>query len=133
MKNLNFTKQKKLNLPQMNSVLNRWAISLSLVKVSQDIVDGDKVEIFETISLRGIWQPLNSEQLQSKSEGQRSWEWVLLYVAINEVNQFQSLSKCLSTGDKVFYEQKHYKVISVKNYGLYGYAEYELCRDYENE
>ena len=130
MKNLNFIKQKRLNLPQMNSAINRWAVSLSLVKVSQDIVDGDKVEISETIDLQGVWQPLNGEQLQSKPEGQRSWEWVLLHVQIKDLNPTKVT---LSTGDKVLYEQKYYKVMSVKDYGLYGYAEYELCRDYENE
>ena len=114
----------------MNSAINRWAVSLSLVKVSQDIVDGDKVEISETIDLQGVWQPLNGEQLQSKPEGQRSWEWVLLHVQIKDLNPTKVT---LSTGDKVLYEQKYYKVMSVKDYGLYGYAEYELCRDYENE
>ena len=71
----------------------------------------------------GVWQPLRTEQLMSKPEGQRSWEWVWIHAKSGELN--------LQTADKVIFNSKRYKVMGVKDYSLNGFVEYELVKDYQ--
>ena len=96
---------------------------LTLVKITQDIIEGEKATTEEKINFLGVWQPLRDEQLQFKPEGQRSWEWVWIHAKSGNLN--------LSTQDKIIFQNKRFKVMSVKDYSLNGYIEYELVRDYE--
>lgn len=129
MQKLNFQKVKNLKalsgMPQLDCALTGWEIPLTLVRVYQDIVEGDLVTRGEKIDFKGCWQPLKDEALQFKPEGQRSWEWIWIHS--------KSGPLALETGDKVIFFQKRYKVMSVKDYSLNGFIEYQLVRDYEEE
>ena len=121
---LNFAKNRTLsNMPQMRNTLSGWEVPLTLIKITQSIVDGDAVKTEKRIDFMGVFQPLRDEQLQSKPEGQRSWEWVWIHAKAGTLN--------LKTQDKVYFNSKNYKVMSVKDYSLNGFIEYELVRDYE--
>ena len=125
---LNFNKNRTLsqinfNFPQMSSTLTGWEVPLTLVKITQSIVEGDSVKTETEINFMGVWQPLRDEQLQFKPEGQRSWEWVWIHAKSGTLN--------LKTQDKILFNSKRYKVMSVKDYSLNGFIEYELVRDYE--
>ena len=109
-------------MPQMNTTLNGWEVPLTLVKVSQRIVDGDLTTTEQAINFKGVWQPLRDEQLELKPEGQRSWEWIWIHTQASELN--------LNTADKVIFNNKRYKVMEKKDYSLNSYVEYQLCRDY---
>lgn len=128
MAGLNFQKIKTLSglsgMPQMNNTLNGWEVPLTLVKVIQNVVEGDLVTTELKINFKGVWQPLKDEALELKPEGQRSWEWVWIHARASELN--------LETGDKVIFNNKRYKVTSKKDYTLNAYVEYQLCRDYVN-
>lgn len=128
MQKLNFQKQKNLKtlsgMPQLDSALTGWEIPLTLVRVYQDIVEGDLVAREEKIDFMGVWQPLKSEELQFKPEGQRSWEWVWIHAKAGTLN--------LQTADKVIFNNKRYKVMAVKDYSLNGFIEYNLIRDFES-
>lgn len=128
MAGLNFQKVKTLSglsgMPQMNNTLNGWEVPLTLVKVIQNVVDGDLVTTELKINFKGVWQPLKDEALELKPEGQRSWEWVWIHARASELN--------LETGDKVIFNNKRYKVTSKKDYTLNAFVEYQLCRDYVN-
>ena len=89
----------------------------------QDIVEGDLVTTEQKISFVGVWQPLKDEDLQFKPEGQRSWEWIWIHAKSGTLN--------LQTADKVVFNNKRYKVMSVKDYSLNGFIEYQLVRDFE--
>ena len=122
---LNFGKNRTLTkMPQMRNTLNGWEVPISLVKITQSISEGVSTLTEENISFMGVWQPLRAEQLQSKPEGQRSWEWVWIHAKSGELN--------LQTADKVIFNNKRFKVMNVKDYSLNGFIEYELVRDYQD-
>ena len=113
----------KSGMPQMANTLNGWEVPLLLIKVTQNVVDGDLVTTEQSINFQGVWQPLKDEALELKPEGQRSWEWIWIHAKSSELN--------LETADKVKFKNKRYKVMNKKDYGLNGFVEYQLCRDYE--
>lgn len=129
MQKLNFQKQKNLKalsgMPQMSATLSGWEVPLTLVRVFQDIDEGDKVTRTQKIDFMGCWQPLKDEDLQFKPEGQRSWQWVWIHAKSGTLN--------LETGDKVIFNEKRFKVMAVKDYSLNGFIEYQLVHDYEEE
>lgn len=121
----NFNRHRTLQtgLPQMSNTLNGWEIPLTLTKVVQKIVNGDRVTTEEKINFQGVFQPLRDEQLQYKPEGERSWQWCWIHAKAGTLN--------LKTQDKIIFENNKYKVMSVKDYSLYGYIEYQVVKDYE--
>ena len=108
-------------LPNMSSTLNGWEVPITLEIIRQNISGGDLVVTNKKINFKGVWQPLRMEQLQFKPESQRSWSWYWLHTKTN---------LRLNTADKVYFKNIRYKVMSVKDYGIYGYYEYELVEDY---
>lgn len=128
---LNFSQNRTLSsllksgMPQMGNTLNGWEVPITLVRVVQNVVEGELVTTETTINFMGVWQPLSSERLELKPEGQRSWEWVWIHAKSSDLN--------LETADKVIFNNRRYKVMSKKDYGLNSFVEYELVRDYESE
>lgn len=122
---MNFNKNRSLRggLPQMANTLNGWEVPLTLKRIKQSIVDGDSVKTEETINFQGVFQPLRDDQLQFKPEGQRSWSWYWIHAKAGTLN--------LQTQDKIEFQGIHYKVMSVKDYSLYGFIEYQVILDYE--
>lgn len=126
---LNFPKNRSISsiaksgMPQMDTTLYGWEVPLTLVKVVQSVVEGDLVTTETQINFKGVWQPLRDEQLELKPEGQRSWEWILIHAVASQLN--------LETASKVIFNNKRYKVMQKKDYGLNSFVEYQLCRDYE--
>lgn len=111
-------------MPNMANTLTGWEVPLTLIKVFQDIDEGDLVYRDKEYKFMGVWQPLRDEQLELKPEGQRSWEWIWIHAKSGELN--------LETADKVYFNKKFYKVETKKDYGLNGFVEYHLCRDFES-
>ena len=128
MQKLNFQKAQNLKalsgMPQMQTTLTGWEVPLTLVKVIQDIVDGDAVFTEQEINFLGCFQPLKDEELQFKPEGQRSWSWYWIHAKAGTLN--------LQTADKITFNNKRYKVMSVKDYSLNGFIEYQIIRDFES-
>ena len=123
----NFNKNRSLltGFPQMANTLNGWEVPISIIKITQSIVDGDVVKGEEQIDFMGVWQPLRDEELQSKPEGQRSWEWYWIHAKSGALN--------LQTQDKIKFQGKRFKVMAVKDYSLNGFVEYHIVRDYEEK
>lgn len=127
---LNFLKNRSLSgmaksgMPQMRDTLTGWEVPLTLVKITQDIVEGDLVATETPIKFMGVWQPLSAEQLNLLPEGQRSWENVWIHAKSSQLN--------LETASKVIFNNKRYKITQKKDYGLNGFVEYMLIRDFEN-
>lgn len=126
---LNFPKNRSISsiaksgMPQMDTTLYGWEVPLTLVKIVQNVVEGDLQTIQTTINFKGVWQPLSAEQLNLLPEGQRSWENVWIHCKASQLN--------LETASKVIFNGKRYKITQKKDYGLNGYVEYMLIRDYE--
>lgn len=121
----NFEKNRSLKngMPNMTNTLNGWEIPLTIIKITQSIVDGDVVYGEQKLNFMGVWQPLRDEELQFKPEGQRSWEWYWIHAKSGAVN--------LQTQDKFIFQNKRYKVMAIKDYSLNGFIEYQVVRDYE--
>lgn len=122
-RNKSLANMVKSGMPQMDTTLAGWEVPLTLVKITQNIIDGDLVTSEKTFKFQGVWQPLRDEALELKPEGQRSWEWIWIHAKATQLN--------LETADKVIFNSKRYKVMQKKDYGLNSFVEYQLCRDYE--
>ena len=107
----------------MNTTLIGWEVPIELIKITQDVIEGDLVTSEQTFKFLGVWQPLSAEQLQLLPEGQRSWEICWLHCKSSSLN--------LETGDKVRFKNKRYKITQKKDYGLNSFVEYMLTRDFE--
>lgn len=129
MQKLNFNKAKNLKalsgMPQMGMTLNGWEVPLTLVKVFQDIVEGDLVTTEQEISFMGVIQPFNAERLQSLPEGWRSWQWWWIHCKAGSLN--------LNTADKIIYNGRRYKIMAVKDYSANSFIEYEIILDYQDK
>lgn len=113
----------KSGMPQMASTLNGWEVPLVLIKITQNVVEGELVVSQQTFKFMGVWQPFSYQQLALLPEGQRDWShyWVHTQTAIE-----------LNTADKFIFDNKRYKVIERKDYNLNGYYEYHVILDYED-
>lgn len=114
---------KLSGMPRMKSAFAGWMQSISLNKVTQSIVDGLVVEKISNICFKGVIQPFSAQQLILKPEGERSWQWLKIH----------SVTGCLDlkTNDKIQYNGIKYKVMSIWDYSLNGFVEYDVVRDYE--
>lgn len=123
-RNRNISNMVSSGMPQMRDTLNGWEVPLTLVKVTQNVIDGELSTTETKINFQGVWQPLRSELLELKPEGQRSWEWIWIHAKSSQLN--------LETADKVVFNYRQYKVMEKKDYGLNGFVEYQLVRDFES-
>lgn len=121
--NFNQNRSLKNGMPNMAQTLTGWEVPLVLEKITQSIVDGDRVTTTKKINFLGVFQPLRDEELQFKPEGERSWEWYWIHAKSGTLN--------LKTQDKIIFQNKRYKVMSIKDYSLNGFIEYQIIRDYE--
>lgn len=121
---LNFNTNRALNgqFPQMGEVLDGWEVPLTLIKVTQSIVDGEVAFNETKTQFMGVLQPLRTEDLISKPEGQRSWDYYWIHT--KDTLPFQ-------TADKIEYSNVRYKITAIKNYGLNGFTELEVILDYQ--
>lgn len=79
------------------------------------------VETTVPITFQGVIQPYNSRQLLIKPEGQRAWTWFTLHA---------DPTLTLQVDDVVLYKGIQTRVMTRKDYVLYGYVEYELVQDW---
>lgn len=122
---LNFNRNRTLNsvLPQMNKPIQSWSVPITLIRISQQLDEGDLKTAEQEITFKGTVQPLSDERLKFYDIGLRSWRWLWIHCVAGSLN--------LQTGDKIKFEGVRYKVMAVKDYSLYSYCEYELCEDYQ--
>lgn len=121
---MNFNTDRSLTgqFPQMGEVLDGWEVPLTLIKVTQSIVDGEVAFNETKTQFMGVLQPLRTEDLISKPEGQRSWDYYWIHT--KDTLPFQ-------TADKIEYSNVRYKITAIKNYGLNGFTELEVILDYQ--
>ena len=123
-RNRNLTGLYKSGQPQMNTTLQGWQNKITLIRITQNVVEGDLVATETQITFQGVIQPLSAEQLALRPEGQRSFEHLWIHAVASQLN--------LETADKVKFNNKIYKIIQKKDYGLNSFVEYMLIRDYES-
>jgi hypothetical protein len=104
--------------------LSGWQSVITLVKITQTNTSGVITNNETEYSFKGTVQPLSTDQIQLKPEGQRSFEWLQVHCYAGDLD--------LATNDRVVYADRRYKVQGVRDYSLNGYIEYHLIQDYQS-
>lgn len=109
-------------MPQVDGALSGWQNSLSLVVISETVVNGFPTQTESVINFEGVIQPLDPESVKLKPEGQRSWQWLQIHMTAGSTE--------LKPSDKIRYNGTDYKVMGKKDYGLNGYFEYHAVNEF---
>lgn len=111
-------------MPKMKMAIRGWTRPIILQRIDQSIIKGDTFINKTNISFTGTFQPLKTEEVQLKSEGQRSWDWFDIHSFSGDLN--------LKNNDRIEIDDVEYKVMGKKDYSLNGYIEYHIIRDYQS-
>lgn len=118
------TKLSELSgMPKMQTALQGWEVAIYADYIKQEWVNGEVVEIKKTEKIIGTRQPLKSEEVELKPEGQRNWSWYQLHT--------DSAYKRLEVQQVVNIKGEDYRVMAVKDYSLNGFYEYHVIKDYQ--
>ncbi len=105
---------KKINqisgMPQISAAFAGWETSITLVKITQTIVEGFVQDAETEVTFKGVIQPLMPKAIALKPEGQRDWGWLMIHCFTGALN--------LSTNDKIIYNSQRYKVMAIRDYTL---------------
>jgi hypothetical protein len=116
-------KQTSSGMPQISAAFAGWMTKITLLKHTEQVVDGF-VKIQQIpICFSGTIQPLSNRAIALKPEGQRSWTWLQIHCFATEIE--------LIPGDRLTWNGDIYKVMELKDYSLNGYIEYQLTRDFQ--
>lgn len=108
-------------VPDVSGALKDWFQPMIFTRVVKSIVDFQNVEVATPINFQGIIQVLSPRKLLFKPEGQRAWTWLWLHA---------DPVLTLQVDEVVSYLGVQTRVMSRKDYSIYGYVEYELVQDW---
>lgn len=108
-------------VPDVSGALQDWFQPMTFGRVTKTVSGFQVVETELQTSFQGVIQPLTSRQLLLKPEGQRAWTWFQLHAE-------PVLS--LNVDEVVIWLGKQTRVMARKDYGIYGYVEYDLVQDW---
>lgn len=108
-------------VPDVSGAMQDWFQPMVFGRVVKTTVDFQVVETEVDINFQGVIQPYNPRQLLLKPEGQRAWTWLTLHAD-------PVLS--LDVDEVVKYLGVQTRVMSRKDYTIYGYVMYELVQDW---
>ena len=109
-------------MPQIGAAFQGWQKPITVIKVTQEIVDGLVIDSEEEVTFQGTIQPLSAEDLALKPDVLRSWRWLMIHAFAGSLN-LQSNSKIKWNGEK-------YKVMGIFDYSLNNFIYYHLIEDY---
>lgn len=112
---------KSGTVPDVSGALQDYFQNMTFSKVTKTITGFQVSETDDPINFRGVIQPFTDRALSLRPEGQRAWSWFLVYAD-------PSLS--LNVDDVVMWREKQTRVMSRKDFELYGYVEYHLVQDW---
>lgn len=112
---------KSGTVPDVSGALQDYYQPMTFEPLVKTVTGFQAVEQGEPINFRGMIQPFTDRQLYLKPEGQRAWTWFLLYT---------DPVLTLQVDDVVLYKGIQTRVMSRKDFALYGYVEYHLVQDW---
>lgn len=112
---------KSGDVPDVSGALQSYYQSITFEPVTKTVTGFQVVEQGAPINFRGTIQPLSERALQLKPEGQRAWTWFLMH---------SDPVLTLQVDDVVMWRGTPTRVMSRKDYGLYGFVEYSLVQDW---
>lgn len=111
-------------LPNVAGAMRSWFQPLVFTQVEKTVVNYKNVETVTSLNFLGVWQPFTAQQLEMKPEGQRMWKWFMLHA---------EPTLALIPDEIVYYQDVRYRVMEKNDYQRYGYIEYHLVEDYEDD
>lgn len=111
-------------MPQMNAAFAGWMSKITIIVITQVIVDGFPVDTEEKVFFQGVVQPLSPRQIELKPEGERSWTWLQIHCLAGSLN--------LEPNNKIIFNGKRYKIMANNDYSLDNYMEYHAILDYQD-
>src|ERR1017187_8759187 len=106
---------KSGTVPDVSGAMQDYFQAMTFTPLVKTVSGFQVVETATPTTFQGVIQPFTERQLQLKPEGQRAWTWLWLFadpVLILEVD------------DVVLYNGVQTRVMSQKDFSLYGYIEY---------
>ncbi len=108
-------------VPDVSGAILDWFQAMTFTVIAKSISAFQVVETPTVVNFRGVIQPLSGRQIMMKPEGQREWDWLLLY---------SDTALQLNIDDVVTYIGVQYRVMAKKDFSLYGYMDYHIVEDY---
>jgi hypothetical protein len=107
--------------PNVKDVVKSWSVQMSAQFVKKTIKDRVLTETRQNIKFRGVpLQPLRSQELRLRSEGERAWRYFALYCDFN-----------FNIDDIIIMNKTPYRITKKDDWSCCGYCKYELTEDYE--
>lgn len=112
-----------LDVPNMRETLSGWMRPLALSRVTTEIVNYRAEQIERPLAAYGNDQPLSPQQLSLKPEGQRAWEWRVIWTTTDLK---------LKPDDVILRKRTRYRVMGATDWEDSGFFRYEVVNDYAN-
>lgn len=106
-------------VPDVEGALRDLFQPMYFDRVKKNVSGFQVFETMDRIDFRGVVQPLTDRKLLLKPEGQRAWSWFMLH---------SDPSLKLDVDDVVYFLGVQTRIMSLKDYRLYGYVEYHLVQ-----
>ena len=112
------------NMPKVGSQsIALFQDSLTLIKVTQTMVEGDVQKTETNYPFYGSIQPLQGRALELKPEGSRVWGWWQIHCLDSPNN--------MDVNDIIQWQGKKFKIMEKTPYDLNGYVEYHVVEKYK--
>lgn len=109
------------SIPNLGTAMLDWFQYLTFEQIVKTTTAFQVVETTVPINFWGLIQPFTERQLQFLPEGQRAWTWLLMHAQ----PQLE-----LNVDDVCLFLGVQTRVMTRRNYTLYGYSEFRLCQDW---
>lgn len=112
-------------LPNLSDALDGLMQPVTAELVEKTIVNGRIQEIVQkTVYTQAVKQPFTARQLSIRPEGERAWPWFTVHIKTNFVLKIDQVFRLSGV---------QFRVMEVLNYAEYGYMQYSVVQDYNNE
>ena len=110
--------------PQAGGVMSDWFIKLVMVRITKEQQDSQIVEKQTPFVQQGVVQPYRGKLLQIMREGERHWKWSTIH---------STPALLLDVDDLIVVNSVQYRVMTERDFSLFGYVKYHVIRDYSNQ
>jgi len=96
-------------------IINSWQQQITVVKITESIVNFEKQVVKLPITFKGVVQPLKAQELKAKPLDMRSYKWLQIHTTTEQA---------LAAGEQIIYAGITYKISDLYDYMLNGFYEY---------
>jgi hypothetical protein len=108
-------------VPDVSGAMQDYFQPVTFNQLTKTVTGFQVVESSNNWTFQATIQPFTQRQLMLRPEGERAWTWFLMHA---------QPSVTLQVDDVVLWGGKQTRVMSRKDFAMYGYVEYSLCQDW---